>query len=411
MSLIVMKFGGTSVATPQHMQRVADRLIARHEAGDEVVCVVSAMGKVTDELVELAHQISEHPAEREMDMLLTTGEQVSIALLAMAVQARGADAVSFTGPQVGIMTSANFSKAQILAIDAGCVRDALDEGKIVIVAGFQGRTPDGQITTLGRGGSDTTAVALAAGLGADICEINSDVAGVFTADPRIVPSARLIERIGYDEMLEMASSGAGVLSMRSVEAARNHQVVIHCRSSFDDGPGTIVKEQDPSMEQAIVSGVTFDTSEVKFTIRAVPDQAGVAARVFSRLADHDINLDMIIQNVSEDGATDISFTAPAVELDAATAAVREAVAEIGAREWIVDEKIAKISIVGAGMKTHPRVSARMFSALASAGINIDLISTSPIRLSCVVAQEEFEEAVRVLHTEFGLDGPAEDEGE
>ncbi|MCL2655538.1 MAG: aspartate kinase [Coriobacteriia bacterium] len=406
MSLIVMKFGGTSVATPQHMRRVAERLIARHEAGDQVVAVVSAMGKVTDELVDLAHQLTPHPAEREMDMLLTTGEQVSIALLAMAVQASGADAISFTGAQVGIMTSSTFSKAQILAIDAACVREALDEGKIVIVAGFQGRTPDGQITTLGRGGSDTTAVALAAGLTADLCEIYTDVAGVYTADPRIVPRARKIDVIGYEEMLEMASSGAGVLSMRSVEAARNHGVIIHCRSSFDYEPGTIVKEQDVSMEQAIVSGVTFDTSEVKFTIRGVPDQAGVAAQVFSKLADHDINIDMIIQNISEDGATDISFTAPTGELDAAKQAVREAVEVIGARTWIVDEDIAKISIVGAGMKTQPRVSARMFSALAAAGINIDLISTSPIRLSCVVAQDQLEDAVRALHTEFGLDGPA-----
>ncbi len=307
------------------------------------------------------------------------------------------------------MTSANFSKAQILAIDAACVREAAGEGRIVIVAGFQGRTPDGQITTLGRGGSDTTAVALAAGLGADMCEIYTDVAGVFTADPRIVPTARKIDVIGYEEMLELASSGAGVLSMRSVEAARNHGVTIHCRSSFTDEPGTIVKEQDPTMEQAIVSGVTFDASEVKFTIRGVPDQAGVAAEVFTRLADHDINIDMIIQNVSEDGATDISFTAPAGELEAATQAVREAVAAIGAREWIVDESIAKISIVGAGMKTQPRVSARMFTALADSGINIDLISTSPIRLSCVVAQDQLEDAVRALHAEFELDGSAADE--
>ena len=404
-----MKFGGTSVASPQHMQRVAERLIAQREAGYQVVAVVSAMGKVTDELVDLAHQLSEHPPEREMDMLLTTGEQVSIALLAMAVQARGHAAISFTGSQVGIMTSANFSKAQILAIDAACVREAAGEGRIVIVAGFQGRTPDGQITTLGRGGSDTTAVALAAGLGADMCEIYTDVAGVFTADPRIVPTARKIDVIGYEEMLELASSGAGVLSMRSVEAARNHGVTIHCRSSFTDEPGTIVKEQDPTMEQAIVSGVTFDASEVKFTIRGVSDQAGVAAQVFTRLADHDINIDMIIQNVSEDGLTDISFTAPAGELGPATAAVREAVAAIGAREWIVDESIAKISIVGAGMKTQPRVSARMFTALADSGINIDLISTSPIRLSCVVAQDQLEDAVRALHAEFELDGSAADE--
>ena len=401
-----MKFGGTSVATPQHMQRVAQRLIARHKEGDAVVAVVSAMGKVTDELVDLAHQLTPHPAEREMDMLLTTGEQVSIALLAMTIQACGYAAISFTGAQVGIVTDATFSRAEILAIDAGCVREALDEGQIVIAAGFQGRTPDGQITTLGRGGSDTTAVALAAGLSADLCEIYTDVAGVFTADPRIVPAAQKIDRIGYEEMLELSSSGAGVLSMRSVEFARNYHVVIHCRSSFTNEPGTIVKEQDPSMEQAIVSGVTFDTSEVKFTIRAVPDQAGVAAKVFTRLADRDINIDMIIQNISEQGTTDISFTSPAEDLTAAEDAVREAVDAIGAREWILDENIAKVSIVGAGMKTHPRVSARMFSALAIAGINIDLISTSPIRLSCVVSQDQLPQAVQALHTEFGLDSNA-----
>ena len=394
------------MATPQHMQRVARRLIARHDAGDKVVAVVSAMGKVTDELVDLAHQLTPDPPAREMDMLLTTGEQVSIALLAMAIQAQGYSAISFTGAQVGIVTDATFNKAEILAIDAACVREALDEDQIVIVAGFQGRTPDGQITTLGRGGSDTTAVALAAGLSADLCEIYSDVAGVFTADPRMVPAARKIDLIGYEEMLELSSSGAGVLSMRSVEFARNHHVVIHCRSSFTDEPGTIVKEQDADMEQAIVSGVTFDTSEVKFTIRAVPDQAGVAAQVFSRLADHGINVDMIIQNVSEQGATDISFTSPADDLLGAEEAVREAVAAIGAREWVLDENIAKVSIVGAGMKSHPRVSARMFSALAVAGINIDLISTSPIRLSCVVSQDQLPDAVRALHTEFDLDADA-----
>ncbi len=403
MALVVTKFGGTSVGTPERICAVAERLIARKRSGDRVVAVVSAMGHVTDELVELATQVSPHPPEREMDMLLSTGEQVSIALLAMAIQARGEDAVSFTGQQVGIVTDAVHSKAKITAVRAERVRAALDEGRIVIVAGFQGMTADGQITTLGRGGSDTTAVAIAAGVGADVCEIYTDVDGVFTADPRVAPGARKIDVISYEEMLEMAASGADVLQMRAVEFARNHGVVIHCRSSFHDEPGTIVKEADESMEQAIISGVTHDISEAKVTIRDVPDNPGVAATVFGSLAESHVNVDMIIQNVSEDGATDISFTTPKADLARAKKVLDEIVHGLGAREWSVEESVAKVSLVGAGMRTHPGVAASMFKSLADAGVNIDLISTSPIRISCVIAADQVADAVRALHTEFGLD--------
>jgi aspartate kinase len=402
MALIVTKFGGTSVGSPDRIRAVAQRLIAKKHAGDSVVAVVSAMGHVTDELVDLARQITSEPPDREMDMLLSTGEQVSISLLAMAIIAEGHDAVSFTGAQVGIVTDEVHSKAKITEVRADRVRDAIAEGKIVIVAGFQGMTADGTITTLGRGGSDTTAVAVAAGIGADVCEIYTDVDGVYTADPRIVPTARKIDRISYEEMLEMAASGAGVLQMRSVEFARNHGVVIHCRSSFNDTPGTIVKEADETMEQAIISGVTHDTSEAKVTLKDVPDHPGVAARVFSSMAENNVNVDMIIQNVSEDGTTDISFTVPKDDLVRARKAVADVVAELGARAFSVDESIAKVSLVGAGMKTHPGVAAKMFSALADAGINLDLISTSPIRISCVISADQVLDAVLVLHQAFGL---------
>lgn len=406
MAVIVTKFGGTSVGTPERLRAVAARLIERKRAGDSVVAVVSAMGHVTDELVELAHQVCAEPPEREMDMLLSTGEQVSIALLAMAIHAEGFEAISFTGPQVGIMTDAVHRKAKITEVRADRVRQALDAGRIVIVAGFQGITPDGHITTLGRGGSDTTAVAIAAGIGADVCEIYTDVDGVYTADPRLVPAARKIDTISYEEMLEMAASGAGVLQMRAVEFARNHGVVIHCRSSFTDTPGTIVKEADETMEQAIISGVTHDTSEAKLTIRDVPDHPGVAAAVFGTMADSHVNVDMIIQNVSEDGTTDISFTAPKDDLPQAKKALDDVVARLGAREWSVDESVAKVSLVGAGMRTHPGIAAGMFRSLADAGVNIDLISTSPIRISCVISANQIQTAVRALHTEFGLDDAA-----
>jgi len=402
MAVIVQKYGGTSVGTPERIRAVAERIVAASEAGNRLVAVVSAMGDVTDELVSLAAQINPEPPEREMDMLLATGEQVSIALLAMAIHALGHEAISFTGPQVGIVTDHGHTKAKILEVRADRVRAALAEGRIVIVAGFQGMTEDGQITTLGRGGSDTTAVAVAAGIGADVCEIYTDVDGVYTADPRVVPDARKIDTISYEEMLELAASGAGVLNLRSVEFARNHGVVIHCRSSFTGVPGTIVKEADASMEQAIISGVAHDTSEAKVTIRDLPDRPGVAAAVFTKLADANVNVDMIIQNVSEAGTTDISFTTPKADLLRARRAADAIVAELGAREWLVDESIAKVSLVGAGMKTHPGVAAQMFRALAAAGVNIDLIATSTIRITCVVQASQVDEAVRALHDSFGL---------
>jgi aspartate kinase len=402
MALVVMKFGGTSVGSAERLRVVARRLVDRKARGDQVVAVVSAMGDVTDELVALAAEISGDPPEREMDMLLATGEQVTIALLAMAIHALGHEAISFTGPQVGIVTDEGHTKAKIREIKAERVAAALSEGRIVIVAGFQGMTVDGHITTLGRGGSDTTAVAVAAGIGADTCEIYTDVDGVYSADPRLVPDARKLDTVSYDEMLEMAATGARVLQLRSVEFARNHGVVIHCRSSFNDSSGTLVKEVDDDMEQAIISGVTHDTSEAKVTIRDVPDTPGVAATVFSRLADANVNVDMIIQNVSEAGTTDISFTVPKDDLQRARRTTGEIAAQLGARTWSVDEAIAKVSLVGAGMKTHPGVAAQMFTTLADAGVNLDMISTSSIRISCVIAGEQTETAVRALHESFGL---------
>ncbi len=402
MAVIVQKYGGSSVGTPERIRAVAQRIVAAKEAGNDLVAVVSAMGDVTDDLVSLAAQINPEPPEREMDMLLATGEQVSIALLAMAIHALGHEAISFTGPQVGIVTDHGHTKAKILEVRADRVRAALAERRVVIVAGFQGMTADGHITTLGRGGSDTTAVAVAAGIGADVCEIYTDVDGVYTADPRVVPDARKIDVISYEEMLELAASGAGVLNLRSVEFARNHGVVIHCRSSFTGVPGTIVKEADASMEQAIISGVTHDTSEAKVTIRDLPDRPGVAAAVFTRMAEANVNVDMIIQNVSEAGTTDISFTTPKADLIRARRAADAVVAELGAREWLVDESIAKVSLVGAGMKTHPGVAAQMFRALSEAGVNIDLIATSTIRVTCVVEASQVENAVRALHRSFGL---------
>jgi aspartate kinase len=403
MAVVVQKFGGSSVATTERILAVARRIIATKEAGNSVVAVVSAMGDVTDDLLELAGAISSEPPEREMDMLLATGEQVTIALLAMAIHSLGHEAISFTGAQAGIVTESGHTKARIAEVRADRVRDALAAGRIAIVAGFQGATADAEITTLGRGGSDTTAVAVAAGIGADVCEIYTDVDGVYTADPRIVPGARKLDAVSYEVVLEMAATGARVLQLRSVEYARNHGVTLHVRSSFNDRPGTIVKEADETMEQAIISGVTHDTSEAKITIRDVPDRPGVAAEVFSHLADANVNVDMIIQNVSEDGLTDMSFTTPDEDLVRAKRAVEEVVTHLGARTWSVDESIAKVSLVGAGMKTHPGVAAAMFRALADAGVNMDMIATSSIRISCVIDAKDAETAVRALHTAFGLD--------
>ena len=402
MGIIVQKFGGSSVADVEKIKNVAKRVVATKQAGSSVVVVVSALGDTTDELVELARQISAKPPEREMDMLLATGEQQSVALLAMAIYELGYEAISFTGYQVGIVTDDSHTKARIVDVKSERIMQALESGKICIVAGFQGVTVDNDITTLGRGGSDTTAVALAAGLNADKCEIYTDVEGVFTADPRIVPEASLVPEITYEEMLEMASSGAKVLQLRSVEYARNHNVVMQVRSSFADSAGTVVKEEDEGMERPIISGVTHNTSEGKITIYGVPDRPGIAAKVFKPLAAANINVDMIVQNVSYKGYTDISFTLDLDDVPRAQSVIEDLVRVFGAQGHDLDKDIAKISIVGAGMKSHPGVAAEMFDVLAENSINIQMISTSPIRISCVIDEKNIENAVRALHEHFQL---------
>ncbi len=404
MSTVVAKFGGTSVATPERVINVARRIVERKRAGNRVVAVVSAMGKTTDDLIKLANSITDAPSPREMDTLLSTGEMVSMSLLAMAVESLGEKAISLSGRQIGLITDNVHGKASIREIHATRIKGALADDNIVIVAGFQGIDAAGDITTLGRGGSDTTAVAIAAGIKADVCEIYTDVDGVYTADPRIVPRAQKIDEISYEEMLEMAAGGAGVLHKRCVEFARNFGVVIHCRSSFNDEPGTLVKEMDPNMEKAIVSGVTHDLSEAKFTIRDVPDTAGVAATVFGAMADANLAVDMIIQNLSEQGYTDISFTSPKADAARTEEVMRKIVEDLGARELIVADNIAKVSIIGAGMKVNSGVAAKMFRTLADGDINISMISTSDIRTSVVIPADEAERAVRLLHTAFGLDG-------
>jgi aspartate kinase len=403
-AIVVQKYGGTSVGNTKRLQNVAKRVVATSDKGNSVVVVVSALGDTTDELIRQAQAINAKPPEREFDVLLSTGEQMSSALLAMAIDALGHPAISFTGAQVGIMTDATHTKARIVEVRAKRIKEELDRGRIVIVAGFQGVTPDEDITTLGRGGSDTTAVALAAQLGADVCEIYTDVEGIFTADPRLVPNARRLAEVSYDEMLEMAATGARVLQLRSVEYARNNKVTLHVRSSFSDEDGTFVKEGDESMEQAIISGVTHDSGEAKVTILGVPDKPGVAASVFRVLADRTVNVDMIIQNVSEQGFTDISFTLAKEDLARAKDAVADVVAQLGAKGASYDEDIAKVTLVGAGMRTHPGVAATMFEVLASNGINIEMISTSSIKISCVIAAEHVGTAVRALHEKFGLAG-------
>jgi aspartate kinase len=400
-SLIVQKYGGTSVGDPERIKRVAQRVVAA--ADDARVCVVvSAMGDTTDQLLDLAARVSSGRHPRERDMLLTSGERISIALLSMAIIDLGRDAISFTGSQAGIVTDTSHGRARIVEMRAGRVGDALADGKIVIVAGFQGVSTALDVTTLGRGGSDTTAVALAAALGADHCEIYTDVEGVFTADPRVVPEARKLDALSYEEMLELAASGAKVLMLRSVEYARNHGVLIHVRSSLSDEEGTwIVKEED-MLERAIVSGVAHDSSEAKVTIAGVPDRPGIAASVFRPLADAGVNIDMIVQNVSEAGHTDISFTLPKEDLAHAEPILQKVANEVGASGFSRDSDIAKVSLVGAGMKTDAGVAADMFEALAQAGINIEIISTSSIRISCVVRAADAQRAVRVLHDRFEL---------
>jgi aspartate kinase len=402
-TVVVQKFGGTSVADPERLTRVARRVVATAETGVQVCVVVSAMGSTTDELIDLAGQVSELPHPRELDMLLTAGERISMALLSMAINDLGRDAVSFTGSQAGIVTDTRHGKARIVELRAQRVRDALAEGRIAIVAGFQGVSTTSDITTLGRGGSDTTAVALAAGLGAEACEIYTDVEGVYTADPRIVPSARKLAAVSYEEMLELAASGAKVLALRAVEYARNHGVPIHVRSSFAEVEGTWVVKEDDVLEQAIISGIASDTGEAKVTILGVPDRPGIAGRVFRPLADAGIHIDMIVQNVSAAGHTDISFTLPTTDLPLAEPILERLAAEVEAAGFTCDEDVGKVTLVGAGMRSHPGVAAGMFESLAEAGINIEIISTSPIRISCVVRTADLERAVQVLHEHFRLD--------
>jgi aspartate kinase len=408
-SLVVQKFGGTSVADPDRIRAVADHIVRTRRQGHEVVVVVSAMGKTTDDLLRLASEVSAHPSGRELDMLLTSGERISMSLLCMAIEDLDVQAESLTGSQAGIVTDTDHGRAKILEVRGDRVRDALAAQRVPVVAGFQGVSTSRDVTTLGRGGSDTTAVALAAALGAEACEIYTDVSGVFTADPRVVPTAHRLARVSFEEMLEMASSGGRVLALRSVEFARNHHVPLHVRSSFTWEPGTWVTEEgsakETSMEQAIISAVTHDTSEAKVTITGVPDRPGIAARLFRALADRSINVDMIVQNVSVGGHADISFTAPKADLPVSLEVTRAVATELGAGEVTHDAAIARVSLIGAGMKTHPGVAASMFETLSDSGVNIEMISTSSIRISCVVRSDAVEQAVAALHTRFELDRP------
>jgi aspartate kinase len=401
-TLIVQKFGGTSVADADRIRAVAEHVVRTRRAGNDVVVVVSAMGKTTDDLERLAKDVAAEPTAREMDMLLTSGERISIALLCMAIIDQGEPAMSFTGSQAGIVTDTAHRKAKIVEIKSDRLREAIALGHVAVVAGFQGVSTARDITTLGRGGSDTTAVALAAALDADMCEIYTDVPGVFTADPRIVADARKLSRLSYDEMLEISATGGRVLALRSVEFARNYNVPVHVRSSFTWEPGTWVRAEEPNMEQPIISGVTHDTSEAKVTIFRVPDRPGIAAIVFRALADEGVNVDMIEQNVSTEGHTDISFTVPKDELVRATDVVDKVVVGVEAGGSSYDAAIGRVSVVGAGMKSNPGVAAQMFETLAAENVNIEMISTSTIRISCVVHEDDVETAVRALHDVFEL---------
>ncbi|MFM6841827.1 MAG: aspartate kinase [Candidatus Planktophila sp.] len=409
MALIVQKYGGSSVADAEGMKRVAARIVATKKAGNQVVVVVSAMGDTTDELIDLANQVSPIPPGRELDMLLTAGERISMALLAMAINNLGFEAQSFTGSQAGVITDSTHGKARIIDVTPGRIREAIDSGNIAIVAGFQGISQDTKdITTLGRGGSDTTAVALAAALDADVCEIYTDVDGIFSADPRAVPSARKLSTVTYEEMLELAAAGAKVLHLRCVEYARRYNLPIHVRSSFSPLEGTWVVENHPeggTMEQAIIAGVAHDKSEAKVTIVGVPDRTGVAARIFQALADNDLNIDMIVQNVSAaaTGLTDISFTLPKADGAEATTVLQKIQGEVGFASIQYDDTIGKLSLVGAGMRSHPGVTATFFAAMSEAGVNIEMISTSEIRISIIVRESDLERAAKAAHTAFGLD--------
>ncbi|WP_433435925.1 aspartate kinase [Nonomuraea sp. CA-141351] len=410
MALVVQKYGGSSVADASCIKRVAQRIVATKKAGNDVVVIVSAMGDTTDELLDLAEQVSPLPPGRELDMLLTSGERISMALLAMAIANLGHEARSFTGSQAGVITDSTHGKARIIDVTPSRIREAVDQGNIAIVAGFQGVSQDTKdITTLGRGGSDTTAVALAAALQADVCEIYTDVDGVFTADPRIVPPARQIPRISYDEMMEMAACGAKILHLRCVEYARRFDLPIHVRSSFSTREGTWVVS-DPytegtEMEQPIISGVAHDRSEAKITVVGVPDKVGEAASIFKTLADAEINIDMIVQNVSAaaTGRTDISFTLPTADAQTALSSLKKIQGQIGYESLLFDDQVGKVSLIGAGMRSHPGVTATFFAALADAGVNIEMISTSEIRISVVVQQDGVDAAVQAAHRAFSLD--------
>ncbi len=403
MALIVQKFGGTSVGDAERIRAVADHVARTRAAGNQVVVVVSAMGKFTDDLIRLADDVSPTRPPRELDMLLTAGERISMALVSMALGARGVESASFTGSQAGIITDTDHTRAKILEMRPDRILEALENGLVPVVAGFQGVSTDKDITTLGRGGSDVTAVALAAALNADVCEIYTDVTGVFSADPRVVSKARRLPKVSFDEMMEMAATGGRVLMLRSVEFARRHGVPLHVRSSFTWEPGTWIVEEDPTMEEAIVTAVTDDSSEAKITIDGVPDRPGVAAQLFRSLADAGVNVDMIVQNTGTNGLTAISFTVAIDELAKANAVVTEVKDAIGATTVTTDDQIGRVSIIGAGMKSSPGVTALMFETLSSHGINIEMISTSSIRISCLVRADKVAEAVRVLHTAFGLD--------
>jgi aspartate kinase len=409
MGLIVQKYGGSSVADAEGMKRVANRIVAAKRDGNQVVVVVSAMGDTTDELIDLAKQITPIPSGRELDMLLTAGERISMALLAMAITNLGHEARSFTGSQAGVITTSAHGRARIIDVTPGRIQEALAEGAIAIVAGFQGISQDTKdVTTLGRGGSDTTAVALAAALEADVCEIYTDVDGVFSADPRVVPNARKLKTVTYEEMLELAASGAKVLHLRCVEYARRYDLPIHVRSSFTTNEGTWVVKDHPQggeMEQAIISGIAHDKSEAKITIVGVPDRTGVAARIFQAIADADINIDMIVQNVSAaaTGLTDISFTLPKDEGADSTAILQKLQGEVGFASIQYDDQIGKLSLIGAGMRSHPGITATFFGAMSEAGINIEMISTSEIRISIICRQADLERGAKAAHAAFGLD--------
>ena len=398
--LVVQKYGGTSVADAGKIRKVAARIIDSKKKGNDVVVVVSAMGKTTDRYIELANEVSSNPPDREMDMLMSCGEQISMALMSMAIQDMGYDAISLTGPQAEIITDSSHRRARIVDIKATRVKQELERGRIVIVAGFQGMSGDLEITTLGRGGSDTTAVALAAALNADICEIYTDVPGVYTADPRIVPDAKKLDEISYEEMLELASMGAKVLQTRSVELASKYNVKIMVGLAHDDIPGTIITKEERSMEQVLVRGIAHNLDEAKFTVHHVPDKPGIAAQIFSKLAEKNINVDMIIQNIGADGYTDMSFTVSTEDVEKTSLLSDMIRNSVGAQEVTCDENIAKVSVVGVGMRSHTGIASQLFKALAEKNINIQMISTSEIKISVVVAQDRAEEAVKALHETF-----------